>query len=129
MKPQEKYCRKQVCLLVLLIAGMGLLLLLSVQFLHHGIPCPFFALTGLRCPFCGMTRAVFALLSGNLPGAWSYNPMFLPYFIILLFLGFTQARRFVLTGSCFFFAWEKRLYIGSIVFSLVWMLLRNIFCI
>ena len=127
MERQQKYRIKQVFLLSLLILGLGLLLLLSIRFLHRGIPCPFFALTKLRCPFCGMTRAVLALLSGNLHEAMRCNLMVFPYLTILLALGLIQARRFIITGSCFFLSWEKKLCVSCIIFSLVWMAVRNIF--
>jgi hypothetical protein len=34
----------------------------------HFVPCPLHALTGWRCPGCGMTRAVHDVLTGH-PGA------------------------------------------------------------
>jgi len=37
------------------------------------IPCWFHALTGLDCPFCGGSRAIGALLRGDLPAALGYN--------------------------------------------------------
>lgn len=36
-------------------------------------PCPFRALTGLDCPFCGGTRAAMALLHGDIGAAADYN--------------------------------------------------------
>jgi hypothetical protein len=38
-------------------------------------PCPVFALTGLFCPGCGSTRAMHALLHGDLPRAFAMNPL------------------------------------------------------
>jgi hypothetical protein len=38
-------------------------------------PCVFRALTGLQCPGCGGTRAVYALLHGDVAAAWALNPM------------------------------------------------------
>lgn len=38
-------------------------------------PCPFRALTGYVCPGCGTTRAVHALLRGEVAGAFAYNPL------------------------------------------------------
>lgn len=38
-------------------------------------PCPFRTLTGLLCPGCGSTRAVYQLVHGNLPAALRLNPL------------------------------------------------------
>jgi hypothetical protein len=38
-------------------------------------PCPSQWLTGLFCPGCGSTRALHALLHGDLPGALAMNPL------------------------------------------------------
>lgn len=37
--------------------------------------CLFHALTGLECPGCGSQRALHALLTGDLRGAWHYNAL------------------------------------------------------
>jgi len=37
-------------------------------------PCPFYSLTDVKCPGCGMTHACIALASGDLRGAWMYHP-------------------------------------------------------
>jgi len=37
--------------------------------------CPIRALTGWRCPGCGMTHALAALLLGHWAQAWHYNAM------------------------------------------------------
>lgn len=50
-------------------------------------PCPFNWLTGLYCPGCGATRALHALLHGDLEKAFSMNPVFvlaLPVVVLLL---------------------------------------------
>jgi hypothetical protein len=39
--------------------------------------CEFHALTGLNCPGCGATRALYALLHGNLRLAFKDNALFL----------------------------------------------------
>lgn len=38
-------------------------------------PCVFHALTGLQCPGCGTTRALYHLLHGDLAGALRLNAM------------------------------------------------------
>jgi hypothetical protein len=47
-------------------------------------PCLFHELTGWHCPGCGSTRAVHALLHGNLAQAAAYNPLLLIYLPLLL---------------------------------------------
>ncbi|ETC89952.1 hypothetical protein XHC_0522 [Xanthomonas hortorum pv. carotae str. M081] len=37
-------------------------------------PCVFRAVTGCYCPGCGMTRALYALVHFDLPGAFAMNP-------------------------------------------------------
>ena len=37
--------------------------------------CPLNAVTGLDCPFCGGTRAVFAAARGDLTAAFSHNAL------------------------------------------------------
>ena len=45
--------------------------------------CPMFALTGLQCPGCGTTRALHALLHGDVAAAFAFNP----FTMVLLALG------------------------------------------
>lgn len=40
-----------------------------------GFPCPFRAVTGWECPFCGGTRLGASLLHGDVAGAFAYNPL------------------------------------------------------
>jgi hypothetical protein len=50
-------------------------------------PCPSEWLTGLFCPGCGSTRALHALLHGNVAAAMSFNPLLvlaLPFIALLL---------------------------------------------
>jgi len=49
--------------------------------------CPFYALTGIHCPGCGSTRALAALLHGNVTQALRYNRLF----VELLPLGLVYA--------------------------------------
>lgn len=52
-------------------------------FLGIGLPCPFLALTGWQCPFCGSTRAAGALLRGDLAAAWAYNQLLIVAIVVL----------------------------------------------
>ena len=48
---------------------------LAMTYLGLGFSCPIHALTGFYCPGCGSTRAVRALLSGDLTRAFHNNAL------------------------------------------------------
>jgi len=51
--------------------------------------CPVYVTTGYKCPGCGLQRALYHLFNGNIPTAFSYNPLIfilLPYILILITL-------------------------------------------
>ncbi len=41
---------------------------------HPPFACPLRSLTGVPCPFCGMTRAVVAAAHGHLGASLAFNP-------------------------------------------------------
>jgi hypothetical protein len=55
--------------------------------------CPFFVLTGLYCPGCGMLRATHQLLHGNLVGAADYNVFFVLFLPVLLYFLLSEGLR------------------------------------
>ena len=59
------------------IAGGGLVAAAAVWPmlpLHPPLACPLRSLTGIPCPFCGMTRACVAAVHGHLGASLSFNP-------------------------------------------------------
>jgi uncharacterized protein DUF2752 len=60
--------------------------------LAGGVPCPFRAVTGVRCPLCGMTHATVALGSGDLGGAFAAHPLFPLVLALVLWGGWQLAR-------------------------------------
>jgi hypothetical protein len=41
---------------------------------HPPLACPLKTLTGIPCPFCGMTRAVVAAVHGHIGTSLAFNP-------------------------------------------------------
>lgn len=67
--------------------------------------CPFNWLTGLYCPGCGATRALHALLHGDLGKAFSMNPVFvlaLPVVVLLIMHHVTKLPARLLKIAIFF---------------------------
>ena len=53
--------------------------------LDIGIPCLITKITGVHCLGCGMSRAFFALIKGDLHSAAEYNVL---VFVLVAFIGF-----------------------------------------
>lgn len=82
--------KKAAKLIVLHITlAVSVSLALFVVYLILGTPCVFKGITGIDCPFCGMTRAHLSLLHGDFSRAFAYNPLF-PLGIPFLMLIFHQ---------------------------------------
>ncbi len=59
----------------LLMGGAAVLLLFPPERYGFYPQCPFFEATGWLCPGCGATRALAALLRGDVAGAWKLNAL------------------------------------------------------
>ena len=78
-------------------------------------PCPLRALTGLQCPGCGGTRALHALLHGDVAGAFAFNPML---FVAIATAIVVIVRPVILTRP--WFAWLA----GAVLLG--WGIARNV---
>ena len=58
------------------------LIIILLYFTHIGCPIKF--ITGISCPACGMTRAVLAILHGNIHTALNYHPLVLILPVLLI---------------------------------------------
>ncbi|HEV2372315.1 MAG TPA: DUF2752 domain-containing protein [Streptosporangiaceae bacterium] len=57
-------------------AAVGSVYPTLMRFTHgHGLPCPLRTLTGVPCPFCGMTTATVSITHGDWAGAGGANPL------------------------------------------------------
>ena len=81
--PVKKSKAKILILHLAVFLGISLYLYITVSF---RIYCPFNRLTGLTCPGCGSTRALFALVRGNFSEYFAYNPFALLLLAMLFIL-------------------------------------------
>lgn len=79
---------------VLAAAGVAVLWRVDPNQAGSGLPgCPFHAITGLYCPGCGATRALHALVHGDVGHAMAMNPVLtltLPLIALLLLNALTR---------------------------------------
>ena len=61
----------------------------------QGIPCPFKFLTGLYCPGCGGTRAVWLLLTGHILLSIQYHPLvfYMAFMAAVEVVGYCLAKK------------------------------------
>jgi len=80
-------------------------------------PCPFYSVTDVKCPGCGMTHACIAIMSGDLRDAWMHHPFSfgLIFFAAGIALIPHRVRRF--------WRWLPRSARGAIGFSLLVLIL------
>ena len=86
----------------LFLLGAGVLYAAWYSITGWGVPCPFYSLTGLSCPSCGVTRMCVRLLRLDLSGAYRENPVL---FLCLPFLFLLLVGHFVFKDDI----WKKRM--------------------
>ncbi len=91
-----------------------------------GIPCLFHELTSLRCPGCGITRMVIAIVRLDFKTAFSCNPfVFITGPFIIAYIAFYEIK-YVISGSRPAKKWDIFIWI-IFISSLIYGVLRNIF--
>ena len=75
------------------VAMLGLGAVLPFLPGNAGLPCPLRTLTGVPCPFCGMSTSVEAVVRLDLHGALAANPAGLLAVAIALLLLVVRPRR------------------------------------
>ncbi|WP_417185896.1 DUF2752 domain-containing protein [Bacteroides sp.] len=88
--------------------------------------CPFFALTGLKCPGCGSQRAIHSLLHFNYAEAFRHNALLvvsLPLIIVLMHAELNRERY-----PHLYIKLHNTTFIWSyFVIVIAWWISRNIF--
>ena len=98
MSKEMKKRIQRVARVAALFVCAGLLYAVILKILGRGIPCVFHDITGLRCPGCGMTHAMTALLNLDF-NAFIQANLFAPVIIIFFITAFVSTSlKYIKTG-------------------------------
>jgi len=99
LESKPAYRRRSAAFISTVCLGATIFLALFGRALAPFMPgCAFHAVTGLHCPGCGATRAVFALLRGDFSAAISLNALFVFGILPLLLILFVNETIIAATG-------------------------------
>lgn len=92
-----------------------------LELIRQGIPCLFYEVTGLYCPGCGGTRAVKALLRGDVAVSFHYHPVVVYTAVCLLVLLVTYGiSRYLHTNKYRIYRYERFAYVGMGIVFINW---------
>jgi len=89
--------------------------------------CPFYLLTGLQCPGCGIQRAIHCLLHGDVVQAFHYNAfaiIVLPFLFLMLMGEWFNFRHWF--DSFNRVAQHRYTFMVLVGLCLVWWIVRNL---
>ncbi len=90
-----------------------------------GIPCMFRMITGFKCPGCGMTHALSALVDGNIWLAIEYNALSVSVLPLLLIFGAVKTVKYINCGEEEFTVTDILLMLACLGISIVYSIHRN----
>ena len=129
MTDEEKKRAKRLLREIGWILVMGTAYAIWFSFTGIGIPCPIRAVTGYRCPGCGITHCAVNLLHGRVREAFEANQFVFILAPFGLIYGIWRAVRYIRDGS------EEISITETIVFAILFILAiafafyRNIYLI
>ena len=108
---------------LLLLCGVSYYIFISVTGL--AIPCPFHALTGLKCPGCGVTTMFMALVEGNICKALRANIVLFASSPVIIYLVLHSAYRYIRFGYNGESKADSIIVAALIIIFILWGILRN----
>lgn len=123
----KKTHKAAICALAACVAAVGAVVYFEVDPASSRLfpKCPFFVLTGLKCPGCGSQRALHSLLHMDVIGAMRHNFMLVASLPLLALLGAGELLRKRRPG--FYAALNSaRLAMATFVVVALWWVARNV---
>lgn len=130
MSQKRKLLLKKLIIVTMPLWGFALLVLVKHLYAAWVMPfmppCILRTFTGLLCPSCGMTHAVFALCRGDIAEAWQCNALiplavllFVAWYIELLIGSFGRAKKIIPRSPVFWFTVLGMVFVYAILRNVI----------
>ena len=90
-----------------------------------GLPCPLYALTGLQCPACGLTRAAAALMKWDFTAAFTYNALWPLWAGYVVWVTVADAAAYVRLGEIQILPGKRWIHRAVLAVAVGYGILRN----
>ena len=112
------------------IGVIGILLVILYLFVSKHIniyiPCLFHKITGFYCPGCGITRMLYAIITGDLYQAFRYNPLLFITLPAILFLWIDYLCSLWKNKITLYQKIPNSIWIGILIIFIVYGIMRNL---
>lgn len=129
MTDEEKKRAKRLLREIGWILVMGTAYAIWFSFTGIGIPCPIRAVTGYRCPGCGITHCAVNLLHGRVREAFEANQFVFILAPFGLIYGIWRAVRYIRDGSEEISIPETIVFAILLILAIAFAFYRNIYLI
>lgn len=110
---------------VLEVLGLGIAYTIWITVTGIFIPCPFYTLTGLKCPGCGISHCLLALMRFDVETAFAENGLVVVLLPFAAAYGVYRAWRYIKKGKTDFAVWEAVVLSLVLIAAIVFGVLRN----
>ncbi len=126
--------KSKAAAVVACIAGWFLMAIMiaGVVYLYFNNPyeqtvtiCIFNRLTGLLCPACGLTRALYSLLHLDIPGALRSNILVL-FIPVIIYGVFAELSEYMIGKKLKGIVLNRFVVVGLSIFILIYTVIRNL---
>ena len=112
---------------IVILLTVGFIYIIVHEWTGFSIPCPIYTVTGLLCPGCGISRAIFHLLHFRFYEALSSNVVVVCLMPSFVLGAAVHLYRYIRYGKTSFTKAENIVMIVMIVLLLMFAVVRNIY--